>query len=328
MPSAENGLLEIESGQTSFPMQALDDSGDHKEFESDASLFSGKSGYEPDVRPNGLVTGGAVSVASSGSNNVVDVAALTCYLAGVLETVAADTDVSITRAATDVSKICSITVNSSGAIAVVEGTDGSDSSLSETRAAAGGPPLIPVDSIEIAQVRMTGNTAAPIASSEIFSVPGLHLERYDYPLYQQVNQEGKVKFLSALPTIHTGNVSKKVYASYAEPIFAELPDSADFVPPDESYTVNSQQVYGRTIGSSSKSLGQGSFVAYGRDNVTDTVVKLKGENLWFRYYPDRNKLPHTLCQGTLGISRSNPAGDNISASCTISAETAALDKES
>lgn len=327
MPSAENGLLEIESGQTSFPMQALDDSGDRTVFESDASLFSGKSGYEPDVRPNGLITGGAVTPASSGSNNVVDVAALTCYLAGVLTSVAADTDVTIARAATDVSKICSITIDNAGTVAVVEGTDGASSALSETRGAAGGPPLIPVDSIEIAQVRMTGNTAAPIEASEIKAVPGLHLEKYDYPIHQVVNQEGKVKFLSALPAIHTGNVGKQVFASYAEPIFAEIPDSADFVPPDESYTVNSQQVYGRAIGSSSKSLGQGSFVTYTKDNITDTVVKLKGENLWFRYYPDRNKLPHTLCQGKLGVSRSNPAGSNITASCTISSEVAAVDKE-
>jgi hypothetical protein len=75
-------------------------------------------------------------------------------------------------------------------------------------------------------------------------------------------------------------------------------------------------------------LGQGSFTAYGSDNVTDPLIKLKNETLWFRFYPDKYKLPHILDQGKLGISRSFPAGDSISVACTISATKAAIEMES
>ena len=141
-------------------MAALSDSGDHKKFTSGDGLWSGASGKEPDVKPDGLATGGEVSTADSGSNDVVDVAALTCYLAGVETSVAASADFSITRPASDVAKVNSITVTSAGALSEVEGTDGSDGTFSAERGAAGGPPYIPEGSIEIAQVRLTTAAAA------------------------------------------------------------------------------------------------------------------------------------------------------------------------
>src|SRR5512143_2984440 len=163
MPSAANAKLQYEAGQALVAMAAMTDSGDQQTFTlANASVWSSKSGYDPQIFPNGLATGGAVVPAVSGTNDKIDVAALTCYLAGVLTSVAAAADTSITRPATAVSKIDSITVTSAGAIAVVAGTDGSTTAFSETRAAAGGPPLIPVGSIEIAQVRLISNTAAAI----------------------------------------------------------------------------------------------------------------------------------------------------------------------
>jgi hypothetical protein len=325
MATAENAKLQYEAGQTAYSMSALTDSGDATTFTSSATLFSNRSGYAPDVRPDGLITGGAVTVAASGSNNVVDVAALTCYLAGVKTTVAADTDVTCARAATDVSKITSITINSSGAIAAVSGTDGSDATFSATRGAAGGPPYIPVGSIEIAQVRYTGNTAAAVASSEIFAVPGVHLERYDYPVYDIDYENAEVDFVSALPAIHTGDLAKGVYASYADPIFADVQLASDFTPAETTHSVSSTQIYGTTLGSSASSLGQASFTAYLSDGIGDSLVTLKNQDLWFKFYPDRYKTPYMLTLGKLGIARTFPAGDNIQAACTISSSTASVE---
>ncbi len=325
MATAENAKLQYEAGQTAYPMSALTDSGDATTFTSSATLFSNRSGYAPDVRPDGLITGGAVTVAASGSNNVVDVAALTCYLAGVKTTVAADTDVTCARAATDVSKITSITINSSGAVAAVSGTDGSDATFSETRGAAGGPPYIPVGSIEIAQVRYTGNTAAAVLSSEIFAVPGVHLERYDYPVYDIDYENAAVSFVSALPAIHTGDLAKGVYASYADPIFADVQLASDFTPAETTHSVSSTQIYGTTLGSSASSLGQASFTAYLSDGIGDSLVTLKNQDLWFKFYPDRYKTPYMLTLGKLGIARTFPAGDNIQAACTISSSTASVE---
>ena len=328
MPTAENAILYYESGQTLVAMVALTDQGDHLDFRSAAALWSDKAGYAVDVKPNGLATGGAVIPAAAAGDNNVDVAALTCYLAGVLTSVNADTDVACTRPAGDVAKVISITVTDAGAIAAVAGTDGATTTFSETRAAAGGPPLIPVGSIEIAQVRLTATAAAAISASEIFQVVGTHRERFDFPTWEVKRSNvasgvagyAGVVFNSALPLIHTGAVPKKVYAQYYTPVFAQVPKSADFVPAGESFSVGSTQIYGLTLGAVSKSLGQGSFQAYFEDGVTDGLLYEDGKKLWFKFKPDRLKDPYILAQGYLGVSQTFPAGDNIGASCTISAE--------
>ena len=322
MSTAENAKLQYEAGQNATAMSALTNSGDETTFTSGASLWSGKSGYAPVVRPNGLLTGGAVTVHAD--NDKVTVAALTCNLQGVVTSVAAGTG-TITRPASDKAKVCSITINSSGAIAVVAGTDGSGTTFSETRAAAGGPPLIPVDSIEIAQVRVTTSAAGAVAASQIYQVVGSHCERADFPLWTVNYDEGSVTFLDALPEIHTGTVPKKVYASYAEPIFADVALASDFVPTETSHSVTSTQVYGTTLGATSSTLGQGTFTAYLENGVSDALVSLKNQNLWFKFFPDRYATPYLLCQGKLGISRTFPAGDTIQAACTINAASAAVE---
>src|SRR5210317_1267247 len=181
MPTAENAQLEYEGGQTAVAMGALSDAGDLQTFTSPATLWSGRSGFAPVIRPDGVLTGGLVTVAISGSNDLVDVAALTCNLAGIVTSVSADSDVSCTRPATAVSKVNSITIDNAGAVAVVVGTDGSTTAFSETRGAAGGPPFIPTDSIEIAQVRFTSDTAAAVTESEVLQTIGLHRESASYP---------------------------------------------------------------------------------------------------------------------------------------------------
>lgn len=406
MPTAENAILYYESGQTLVDWVALTDQGDHLDFRSASALWSDKSGYGANVKPNGLATGGAVSAAVSGTSNYVDVAALTCYLAGALTSVVADADVDCARPDTtylvltcaaggytpciagDIGKtvtggvtgdtgtliaynnttrqwvvdqtdagdtfddddetlaigtgtgagtmnaigafcthqINSITVTSAGAIAVVQGTEGT--SFSTTRGEIGGPPYIPTTSIEIAQVRYTTSAAAAVAAAEIFQVVGTHQERFDFPTWS-VNRSNVasgvagyagVEFNSALPLIHTGALPKRVYAQYYTPVFAQVPKASDFVPAGESYSVGSTQIYGLTLGAVSKSLGQGSFQAYFEDGVTDGLLYEDGKKLWFQFKPDRLKDPYLLTQGYLGVSQTFPAGDNIGASCTISAE--------
>jgi hypothetical protein len=322
MSTAENAKLQYEAGQNAVAMSALTDSGDHTSYTSAATLWSGRSGYAPVVRPNGLLTGGAIT--KTAVNNQVSVAALTCNLAGVVTSVSTGT-LTITRPATAVSKVNSITVNSSGALAMVAGTDGATTDFSETRGAAGGPPLIAVGSIELGQVRVVSNVAAALVDSEIFQVVGLHQERADFPLYDVNYGSGSVTFLAANPLIHTGPVAKAVYASYASPIFADVALASDFVPPETSHSVTSTQVYGTTIGSTSSTLNQGTFTAYLQNGVGDPLVSLKNAILWFRFYPDRYAADYILAQGKLGIARTFPAGDQIQATCTISASAAATE---
>jgi len=326
--SNENSMMMYESGVTPFAMAALTDSSDHKTFNSLATLFSDSPGNSPVIRPNGVLTGGNVSPASPSANNSVDVAALTCNLAGVETNVAAAAGTAITRASTNVASISSVTVTSAGAIAVIKGTDSTNTSFSETRGAAGGPPFIPVGSIELAQVRTTSNVAAAIKGSEILQVPGTHKERADFPTYEIKYGEGKVLFNSILALSHTGGLPKAVFSSYAEPIFQEQPYGNDFTPAETSNSVTSTQVYGATIGASSSSLSQGSFTAILKDGITDDIITRKGQTLWFKFFQDRTKLPHILTQGKLGLSRVFAASDNPKVTCTISATTQSIEKAS
>ena len=333
MGNAENAKLYYEAGQTPVAFTALSDAGDHLVFNSAANVWSKKSGSEAVVRPNGLVSGCEITPAASGTNNLVDTASGYAYIAGVLTAIEADTDVECTRPAGsgDDCKINSLTITSAGAIAVVAGADHTD--LSTTRGGDGGPGWIPTTSIEIGQVKYTSDSPAAVLSSEIYQVINTHQERFDYPVWtekpinvsNQVAGYAGVEFNAALPQIHSDDAGsttagKIVYAQYSEPAFAEQADAENFVAPENAYSVSSKQVYGRTLGSTSASLGGGSFTFYSNDGITDNLIKLKGGILTFKFYPDRLKAPYIICQGKLGIARTFPAGDNISVACTISSE--------
>lgn len=325
MAITDNAVISYESGQSLQPFEELTDSGDQKNFTSSFAPWSGRSGFEAAVRPYGLVTGGAVSIPASGSDDVVDVAALTAYMAGEsgadadgLVTVAADTDVAINRATVGPYVINSITVDNTGAIAVVGGTEGTG--FVETRGAVGGPPYIPVDSIEIAQVRLSTTAAAPVVASEIFQVVGAHTERSDFPVWTENEADGEVDFVAALPTIHTGDVPKKVYVKGNTPIFAEIPRTSDWVPSETTHTVNSTQVYDGTIGSVTSNIGQASFTARLKDGITDAIMGQKNERVWVKFQQDRNKAPYQLTLGKLGVSTQYPVGDHVLANFTVSAE--------
>jgi hypothetical protein len=323
MPTASKAKLQYEASQTAVAMAALTDSGDRTTFEAASSPFSRATNHVPVIRPNGLISGGAITPAISGTDDLVDVAAGTAYIGGALVSWSADTDVAAVRGVTtDTHSITSITVTSLGAVAAVAGTDGTE--FVETRDAAGGPPLIAVTSIEIGQVRTTSVTSADIVAAEIFATIGVHQERYDYPLWAVDYYNGEVIMDAALPAIHTGAVAKKVCASYSVPSYAEIRHANDFVAPETSYSISSTQVYNAVIGESSESLSAGSFTAYLEDGVSDALVSKAGENLWFRFYPNRHNASYVMAQGILGVGRTFPAGGNISAACTINAETAVI----
>ncbi len=324
-------IIRYEAGQTARPFEALTNTGNNTAFQATFSPVSNAAGAEPVIAPYGLLTGGAIT--THATNNTVTVASLTASMAGVsgadasgVIAVAAGT-ATVTRPTGNVAKINSITIDSTGAIATVVGTDGSTTAFSETRGAAGGPPLIPVGSIEIGQVRFASSTAAAVQSAEIYAVPGLHLERADYPVYQLDFAAGKVTFATDLPLIHTGSVTKKVYMRGATPLFAPIANTSDWVPAEATYSINSTSTYDGPVGSASSSLGQASFNAIMKDGVTDSVLAQKGKNIWFEFRPDRDKtVPRQLTQGIFGVSRTFPAGGgSFSASCTVTPSVESVD---
>lgn len=326
MPDASKAKLMMEQGQDFTPMGLMTDSGDHLTFTSLATLWSRADGREPTFAINGLLSGGVVT--ETVNNDEVSAAASTANLNGVASTaVVADAALAVTRGiTTDTNIINSVTVTTGGIYAVVAGVD--HTAFSDVRGDPGGPPLIPVDSIEVAQIRLTSIAAAPVLASEIFQVPGLHAEFANFPLYSTDYAAGDITFLAALPLIHTGALPKRVYVEYYEPILQELTRSNDFVSAETSHSITSEQVYNETIASSSDSLNQGSFTQLVENGITDPVVVWKNQIMWFKFFQDRNKTAYELVQGKLGIARSWPAGASISSACTISAESAGTQQAS
>jgi len=328
MATSENAKIEIESGAgTLTSYTALTDSGDQTIF-TGGTIWSGKSGYKPSIRPNGIVSGRNV-LSTHADDDKVTVAAFTAYSKGALQTVTATTCTFTRPTTASRATVYSITMASDGSIVSVKGTVSADTTFSSTRDAAGGPPLISVESVELGQVRITSSTSAAVASSEIYQTVGTHTERADYPSYEihhlgdgeqadsSAEENSHVKFQSALPKIHTGTVCKKVYLQYYTPSFIELGSAVDFVPAEESHSVTSTQVYRKTLAASSKSIGQCSFTAYLNDGVTDALLSEQNEIITVRFYPDEDESAYILTQGTLGTSRSFPADQQNSAACTI-----------
>lgn len=324
-------IIRYEAGQTAYPFEAATNAGDAITFGASFSPISNAAGFEPVVAPYGLLTGGAIT--PNATINVVTVAALTASMAAATGADAAGVlavatgPVTITRPATAVAKISSITVTAAGALAAVAGTDSATTAFSETRGAAGGPPLIPVGSIEIGQVRVASNTGAVITTAQIYTVPGLHVERSDYPVFALDYATGKTTFAAALPLIHTGSVPKLVYIKGAVPLFSAIANTSDWVPAESTYSISSTSTYDGPVGSASSSLGQASFTAIMKDGITDSVLAAKGKNIWFEFRPDRDKLvPKQITQGIFGVSRTFPAGGgSFSASCTVTPSSESVD---
>ena len=328
MPTAENSVLYYEDGQTYVPMTELTDSGDHKTFDSNAECWSDEAGFSPVIKPDGVLTGLVVSPAVSGASDRVDVSAGSLNLAGVVTALTASVDnVCLRGADANICRINSITITSAGVVAVVNGVDGA--ALSETRGAAGGPPFIPVGSVEIAQVRFSSVTAATVASSNILAVPNRHREMAFYPAIARVNlmreqdtilSTAGVDFSTALMCNHTANTPKKVYAQYYEPDFTEVLKATDFQPAAISMTTSSQPVYGGAIGEVSSSLKNGKFKVFLENGISDPILRKEGKKIWFKYYADRLQTENfILTQGYLGITPNYPARSSITADCTINA---------
>ena len=315
MPSAARGKLDYEAGQTATSMSALTDSGDQTTYTSAATLWSRVSGFEPDVRPNGVISG--CEITPHTDNNKVSVAAGSVYVAGVEVAVSAGT-VTLTRQSTNDYKKFSITVDGSGTLAQDEGTE--HTAFSDVRDATGGPPLVATTVVELGQVHLSSQVAAPVAASEIKTLLNVHRESALFPGVTINYYSGTVTFVAALMVNHTGSVAKVVSASYASPSFSEQVNVTNYTPVSTSYSVTSTQVYNGTVGAESSSLAAGGFTVFLQDGVTDPLFNVKGEIIFTRFYPVRTKTAHVLGQARLGMTPSYPSDNNIQAACTLTGD--------
>ncbi len=328
MTIAANAQIKYESDQSLVNFTAMVDSGDQTVFTRTAApIWSGRAGYAPDVRPDGVVSG--IDILSAGSgNDEVDNIAFTAWLASVLKAVTATT-VSITRATVSTYVINSI-ILTGATLSAVKGVE--STGFSTTRGAAGGPPYIAVGSIEIGQVKTISQTPAVLTSSEIFQTPGTHQERADYPLYRRPQNLGygvlassssrknaHLEFYSALDTCHTGDHCKKIYIKHYTPTFTAI-ESNGFVPADTQSSQSYAQRFEKVLGYKTDSLRSASFRAELTSGISDALIALDGEMLIFKFFPDASGSPFMLTMGILRFNSSFPQIGPISTGCTVIAK--------
>lgn len=328
MATGKNSKVSIETGQTLNDYAVMTDSGDSQIFTmSGGDLWSGKSGFAPIVRPNGITSGRNLLSAGT-TNDTVRVAAHSAFSKGTEQEPTA-TSITVPRPTSGgYYKTISVIMASDGSIDKASGAE--NSSQSEVRNAAGGPPYIPVNDVELGQVRVSSSTSAAITAAELFQVPNQHSEFYDQPNWDENNigdgesaavaaqKNAYIKFSSVLPSIHTGGVAKKIFLKYYEPIFAEVSKVLDFKAIEISHSVTSQEYYRGSIASVSETVGQGGFTALLNDALTDAIIGEKNQTITVKHWPDENKNPFSLSQGRIGLDRSWPVAGQNQAEITIS----------
>lgn len=341
MATSQKAKIQLELGRSLTDFAVMTDSGDRQIF-TVGTVWSGKSDYSPDVRPNGIVSGQGL-LSTHATNDTVTIAGFTAYSKGVLKTVTA-ASLAVTRPTTDTHKISSITMDEDGTIAEVQGSE--STSFSDTRAAAGGPPLIPVDSVEIGQVRMDSQTPAGIAADEIYQDIGNHAEFADYPVPEAFNigkgsyagtsaeKNAHVKFNEVLPASHTGPVAKRTYVKYYTPTLTTLSKTAEFKPSEVGVSKSSETMYegsgvSGAIGSmKADSVGDVSFTVFANDGITDAIIRERNEIVTVKFYPDANKSPYLLTQGMIGVDRDYPSGEQNKINVTVYCEKESVEYSS
>lgn len=325
------GELYMETGKTPLGIQLLSDLGDHQTFGlPGVDLWSALA--LTDVRPNGVIAGVNMgSPAASGANDACDVAAIVCMIMGVKTPVAADTDVTITRPATDVAKINSFTVTSAGEIAVVAGLDGLSSAYSLVRGAAGGPPLIPVDSTELFLVKVTDSDPAPITAGQIVhttefaEVFTIHETGFGDHSEFSLRRRAHIFMGRELPLIHTGPATRRIYADIAEPQKTLISKTKDFKAAEVSSSITSTQFYDALDAEDSDSLAAGGFSAKLVNGVSDLILASRKKVRTFWFYPDKDQTDHVLTQGKVSAARTWEVGGGTMAAVVIAAKQASVE---
>jgi hypothetical protein len=328
---AKDAQLQLESGATFYNFEAGTNSGDNKKFTLSGTYLSmlENDGFgnsrQPVVRLDGIKTGGNIIPAVSLTDDLVDVAALTCFLAGVDTSVAVDTDVAVTRPAVSQKKISSVTVTSAGVVAVIAGSDSTDNTFYTARDVAGGPPYVPVGSIEIGLIKLDSDSAAPITTSEIFVAPELAY----IPSFELVLDEAAVNFLAALPAIHTAAVTRAVYCKHYDPAFITLSGISNMVTPDINETGNDEITYGGIATAVSRSgRNTGSFDALLSGEPGDPILQHVNGIRVMKFFPDKFKTSHQLLWASYAMARNYPADTAMKATCNLIAIADVVEKSS
>ena len=111
--TSSKAKISIETGQTLTAYTVMTDGGDHK-VHNVGTIWSGKTGFTPAIRPDGMVSGRNV-LSVHATNDTITVAGFTAYSLGVEQTVSAGTDTFTRGTGPGKAKLISLTMDSAGA---------------------------------------------------------------------------------------------------------------------------------------------------------------------------------------------------------------------
>lgn len=236
LPGGNNFLLKMENGFVAKAYEAMADSGNHQGYTCTGTRFSlcenDENGIDrcPVIAPDGVRNGCYISPAASVQADAFDLSAGTLLIGGAQIAVAASVNHALTRPASGLCRTVSITLTNQGALAVAAGLDGAV--FSATRGAVGGPPWVPVGSIELATVALTG-IAGALAETDIAFAP----EYSHAPEYTVLPYTASIRFVAPLPAVHTGGLPRAVWITWSEPVMAAM-DAILFRPPVTQHEID------------------------------------------------------------------------------------------
>lgn len=290
-------------------------------FESVADYWSEATINPVEIKPDGILTG--LTISPGAANDQVSITAGTVQLAGATASVSADSVFDITRGTTNGYKICAVTINSSGVLTEVEGTE--STAFDTTRGAAGGPPYIPVGSVLVGYVYLTSTTAALITSDEIRQL-GSNRETATSPTYTYDITTGSVTFDSIVNPIHTGDVPKSVYASYA-PVtvpssFTLLQYTDSYKGPEDVYSSDITKFHNnQKLANVTNDLSDCTFnLTFERDyGIGSFIEAARGDKRWLYVKPDQYRSSYILVPaGVVSIEKDEITAEESTVSSTIS----------
>jgi len=325
-------------GGTYFAMVQLTDDGDHINYNHTAgtflSNFVGDSGvdYSPTVRVDGVLSGGVVIPAVSGTDDLVDVSSLAANIAGVALTgaakAAADTDLSCTRGGVGTEYLInSIVCDSAGTFTVVAGTGAAADNSTGARDAAGAPPLIPLLKIEVAQVRFTTSADAAVTAAEIKMTPNVtrEMSRNGKTIYARTEGGALgspgVQMTSAQSLIHTGAVSKGIWMSGYSESFTEWQGANNVQLQGETVSSTSSETFTETRSFPASEVSDGSFDWDYTDLANDpewATMDGKGALVWFKLYQKSSDTSYlagqSIVSGVPAVAASGPTTTSLTLS--------------
>lgn len=327
--------LYIEVDKIAQPDELMTTS-DGKTFSATYSPFS-TTGGATKILPYGVLDGLVVSGTTNDDEVAVTVGNVqaadngSADADGKVAVTSGTVDVSSNRPASGQKKIVAITVDNAQQLAAVAGTDGAD--FVKTYGAAGGPPLIPVDSTLLAHLALDSDTAAPITAGEIRQSPrgnatqAASRESATFPTYTLKAGVGKIEFSEALEQGHAGPAYRRVVVKGSTPTFGREAKVNNFNPAEITPSgQTSNDSYDGPISSSGTSVGTAGWdVVEMEDGLRDTIVKLAGKTVWSKYYQDdTDEDSYILTQGLVTIDRQFPASRKPTTSVVQTANSASI----